>query len=45
MTECRECKFWTPIEGSDDVGDCFGHKVPGNMNVDKCPTHSFTPRS
>jgi hypothetical protein len=45
MAECRECKFWNPIEGENDLGDCFGHRVPGSTDSDNCPSHSFTPRS
>lgn len=45
MAECRECKFWNPIEGEKGVGDCFGHKIAGNLDVGQCPSHSFTPRT
>ena len=38
---CRNCKFWNAIENKDDVGDCFGHSVPGSTDANKCPTQSF----
>lgn len=42
MAQCKDCKFYKPL---DDVkGDCFGHEVPANANVDKCPTGSFQQR-
>ncbi|MFX0016361.1 MAG: hypothetical protein ACFFB2_17330 [Promethearchaeota archaeon] len=44
MAVCRECKFWTPIEAEDDIGDCFGHRVPGDTPSENCPTNSFQPR-
>ena len=44
MAECRECKHWKPIEGENDMGDCFGHKVPGVMDSTQCPSQAFTPR-
>jgi len=42
MTECRECKYYKPID--ETRGDCFGHEVPATMNVDFCPSKAFTPR-
>lgn len=45
MAVCRECKFWNPIEGEEEIGDCFGHKVPGNTPTENCPSNSFQPRN
>jgi hypothetical protein len=42
MTECKECKFYKPI--NESKGDCFGHEVPANMNTDNCPQKAFQPR-
>ncbi|MHA1448799.1 MAG: hypothetical protein ACTSP4_05190 [Candidatus Hodarchaeales archaeon] len=42
MAKCSECKFYKPL--TDEKGDCFGHEVPGNLDVENCPTKSFQPR-
>ncbi len=42
MPVCRECKYYSPID--EDTGDCFGHKVPANMDVEKCPANAFQPK-
>ena len=44
MALCRDCKYWKPIENEENMGDCFGHKVPGDTDAGNCPTSSFTPR-
>ncbi|WP_455143229.1 hypothetical protein [Candidatus Hodarchaeum mangrovi] len=44
MAECRDCKYWTPIEGESDIGDCFGHKVQGSMDTANCPSQAYSPR-
>ena len=38
---CRNCKFWTPIEEKEDMGDCFGYEVPGSMDAGQCPQQAF----
>lgn len=42
MHTCKECKFYKPID--EAKGDCFGHKVPANLDVDKCPAKAFQPK-
>ena len=42
MPTCKDCKFYKPID--ETKGDCFGHEVPADMNVDKCPAGAFQPR-
>lgn len=41
---CRNCKFWNVLPDQDDMGDCFGHTVPGSLDANKCPTNSFQQR-
>jgi len=43
MAQCKECKFYKPID--DSKGDCFGHEVPATLDSNKCPTNSFQPRN
>ena len=45
MPTCRECKHWKPIPEETNMGDCFGHKVPGDLDVQHCPAHAFAPRN
>ncbi len=42
MPLCKECKFYKSIDQTS--GDCFGHQVPANRDVKKCPTNAFQPR-
>lgn len=42
MPKCKECKFYKKID--ETKGDCFGHTVPANCDVNNCPTKSFQPR-
>ncbi len=42
MTECKECQFYKPIDATK--GDCFGHEVPGDLDVSHCPANAFKPR-
>jgi len=39
MPTCKDCKFYKKID--ETKGDCFGHEVPANMDVERCPTKSF----
>jgi len=43
MAQCKECEFYKPIDTIK--GDCFGHEVPGTLDVTKCPANSFKPRT
>ena len=43
MAQCKECEFYKPIDTVK--GDCFGHEVPGNLDVSKCPANAFKPRA
>jgi hypothetical protein len=27
-----------------EIGDCFGHEVPANLDVENCPAKAFTPK-
>lgn len=40
MVECKDCKFYKPID--DSKGNCFGHEVAANLNADNCG--DFKPR-
>ena len=42
MPTCSECKFYKKIDAKK--GDCFGHEVPANLDVDSCPQKAFQPR-
>lgn len=42
MPVCSECKHYKPV--NDEIGDCFGHEVPANLDVEKCPAKAFTPK-
>ena len=39
---CKDCKYYRPID--EEKGDCFGHVVPADMPVEKCPAKAFEPR-
>ncbi|MFH1225897.1 MAG: hypothetical protein V1684_01250 [bacterium] len=41
MPTCEECKFYKPV--SEREGDCFGHRIPSEMDAEECPTQSFQP--
>ena len=32
---CKDCKFYKSIDKTK--GNCFGHEVPADMDVEKCP--------
>ncbi len=42
MPTCKDCKFYKPID--ETRGNCFGHEVPADMPVDKCPAKAFQPK-
>ena len=39
MAQCKECKFYKPVD--DAKGDCFGHEVPATLDTNNCPTSKF----
>ena len=42
MPICKDCKFYKPKD--ETKGDCFGHEVPADMNVEQCPAKAFQPK-
>ena len=42
MPKCRDCKYYKPI--SEEEGDCFGHRVKGDMDAEDCPMKAFEPK-
>jgi len=42
MATCSECKFYKEID--ETKGDCFGHEVQADMDVEKCPANAFQPK-
>jgi len=42
MPTCKDCKFYEPI---DEVkGNCFGHEVLADMDIEECPAKAFQPK-
>ncbi|OPY27756.1 MAG: hypothetical protein A4E27_00474 [Methanobacterium sp. PtaU1.Bin242] len=41
MPKCKDCKHFKPTE--NDMGDCFGVEVSGDMDAAECPAKAFEP--
>lgn len=39
MATCKDCKFYEQID--EAKGNCFGHEVPADRDVDECPAKAF----
>lgn len=39
MPTCKDFKFYEPID--ETKGNCFGHEVPADMDVEKCSQKAF----